>query len=354
MLSESVALEELRRVLTYWLEGGRLANQIKVAFKGKRAGADLVVQIGNHILLAIEYKGTSDAAAVATAIAHARKSADELRERVNLPVIPVVAVPFMGDVGQRLCAEAGVSWVDLSGNADIVAPMLRIRGEGRPNKYARRGRPSTALGPRSSRIARLLLMEPSRFFRQQELARESGLDDGFVSRIVRRLDADRLIARAEDGAVRVRDPSLLLDAWLEVYDFTKHRIIHGHVTTRSSEDLMAQLAKSFAGARLRHAATGLAAAWLHTRFAGFRLVTFFTERKPTEALLREIGFREEPKGANVWLVVPNDEGVFVGAARKDGVMCVHPVQACLDLPAHPERAKEAAEEMRARFLAGAK
>ena len=354
MLKESAALAELRRRLSFWVEGGRLAETMKVAVREDRL-ADLVVQLGDDLLLAVDYKGASDAASVNVAIARAQQSAEDLRRDLgrrnrHLTVIPVVGVPYMGEVGKRLCAEAKVSWLDLAGNADIDSPVARIVVEGKPNKLARRGRPSTAFGPRSSHIARLLLLDPPRSFRQQELARESGLDDGFVSRIVHRLAADELIARADDGTVRARDPDLLLDAWSEAYDFAKHTIIRGHVTARSSEELQARLEKALHGGKLRHAATGLGAAWLLTGFAGFRLVTFFVEKLPDEALLRQVGFREEPKGANVWFVVPNDAGVFVGAEKKDGVVCVHPVQAYLDLRAHPERAKEAADELRARLL----
>ena len=59
---------------------------------------------------------------------------------------------------------------------------------------------------------------------------------------------------------------------------------------------------------------------------------------------------EDPHGANLWLVVPNDAGVFHGAAEKDGIHCVHPVQAYFDLKGHSERASEAAERLRNEFL----
>lgn len=351
MLSETAALAETRRVLSYWLESGRLAETIaqsrRVSFRehDKKSGADLVVQLGNHILLAVECKRSSDTAAVATAIEQARRYAAE----IGRGTVPVVAVPYMGSVGKRLCADAGVSWLDLSGNGQIVAPGLAILVEGKPNKFKRRGRPSSAFAPRSARVARLLLLDPTRSFRQQELSRETGLDDGFISRIVGRLDADHLIVRDKAGTIRVTDPNLLLDAWREVYDFKKHTIVQGHVTG-PGEELTERLGRALRAAKIRHAATGLAAAWLQTRFASFRLATFYTERLPDETLLREIGFREEPKGSNVWLVAPNDEGVFAGAVKNDGIDCVHPVQTYLDLQSHPERAKEAADEIRARFL----
>jgi hypothetical protein len=354
MLTEAAALSEARRVLAYWLESGRLAETLthsqKISFKehDKRSGADIVVQLGNHLLLAVECKLSSDAAAVGAAIEQARRSAAELG-RKSIPVVAVVAVPYMGEVGKRLCGEAGVSWLDLSGNGHIVAPGLAILVEGKPNKHTRRGRPSTAFGPRSSRVARLLLREPHRSFRQQELARESGLDDGFVSRIVRRLEMDHLVVREKEG-IKARDPDLLLEAWREDYDFQRHTIVAGHVTSRAGEELTAKIARVLASGGFRYAATGLAAAWLHTHFAGFRLVTFFADTIPDEAILGKIGFRQEPKGANVWLVVPNDEGVFVGAEKKDGIHCVDPLQTYLDLKSQPERAKDAADEIRARLL----
>jgi CRP-like cAMP-binding protein len=329
------------RLLRSWLD----APATSVRRGDRDDDADIVVEHGK-LRLAIECKASGDSAAVGRAIAQVSAYA----RHHGRGTVPVVAVQFMGDVGKRLCAAAGVSWLDLSGNANIVAPGLRILIEGKPNKFLRRGRPSTAFAPKSARIARRLLIEPGRSFRQQELARETGLDDGFTSRIVHRLEEDGLLDREKDGAVRVRNADLLLDAWTEVYDFQKHAVLRGHIATRSSEELPRRLAEAFVARKVRHSATGLAAAWLHTKFAGFRIVTFFVAKHPSEALLREIGFREEPKGANVWLVVPNDDGVFDGSEAKNGVTCTHPVQTYVDLQGHPERAREAADELRKRLL----
>lgn len=64
-----------------------------------------------------------------------------------------------------------------------------------------------------------------------------------------------------------------------------------------------------------------------------------------------MGFREEARGANLWLVIPNDQGVFDGSDDISKIAhCVHPVQAYVDLKAHPERAQEAAAELRSRLL----
>jgi hypothetical protein len=158
------------------------------------------------------------------------------------------------------------------------------------------------------------------------------------------------LIRDDTGAVKPRDPSLMLDAWREEYDFEKHRILRGHVAARSGDALLRVVAQNLSEYGVDHAASGLGAAWLITRFAGFRLVTFYLREQPSAALLDGLSFREGARGANVWLVVPNDEGVFHGAAEQEGVRCVHPIQIYVDLGAHPERATEAATELRERCV----
>lgn len=307
--------------------------------------ADLLMSAGSF-KFAVEWKASGGAAAVAMAIRSLRRFVEKSPEKP----IPLVAAPYLGETGQRLCIEAEVGWLDLSGNARLVAPGLRVSVEGKPNQFKRPGRPSSLFAPKSSRIARWLLMEPERAFSQRELAKASGLDEGFTSRIVRQLEAKRLVARQAGGAVKAADPGVLLDAWREIYDFSRHRIVRGHIAARSSDEILRRLSMRFKDDRIEHAATALAEAWLLNPFAGFRLVAFYVAQVPSSETQLAMGFREESHGENVWLVVPNDDGVFHGAAERQGVRCVHPVQIYLDLKNHPKRSAEAAEQLRRKIL----
>jgi hypothetical protein len=302
---------------------------------------DGVLQLG-PLTFVIEWKNSGAAAPVTTAIEQLRT----YTRNSNEAVIPLVVVPFMGEIGRQRCAEAEIAWLDLSGNARISASGLRIFIEGKPNRYKRRGRPSTAFAPKSSRIARWLLMHPDGAFTQREIVRATDMDEGYVSKVVARLDEDDLIIRNDSGAIQARDPDLLLDAWKEEYDFVKHDLIRGHVATRSGDVLLKQLANVLNRGSVSYAVTGLAAAWLLDRFAAFRIVTLYLAEQPTPDVLGELSFREETRGSNVWFVLPNDEGVFHGATSYDDIRCVHPVQVYLDLHAHPERAEEAAQKLR--------
>lgn len=268
-----------------------------------------------------------------------------LRDR-DTADLSVLMVPFMGEKGHAICEEAGVCWLDLSGNAQIIAPGLRVVIKGNPNKYKAPGRPSTAFAPKSSRLARWLLMHEPRPFTQRELARATDVDEGFTSRVIGKLLDEQLLSRNTDGLIEVPSKDLLLEAWAEEYRFDKHRLRKGHIPGRSGEEITSQLAASLATAGVDHAFTGLAAAWRLNGFAAHRLTTVYLAGDVGLDVLAQVGFRDDARGANTWLVLPNDEGVFHGAEVIRDIRCVHPVQAWLDLATQPERAVEAAEAIR--------
>jgi len=324
---------------------GRRANELRVRRAEAAGGPDFIITAPGRRFMA-EYKVSAAAGALSATIDQLKRYAQAHADKSLL----LIVVSFMGPLGRELCDKEGVSWLDLSGNAKIIAPGLTIRIEGRPNKFSDRGRPPNVFAPKSSRIVRQLLFDPQRLQTQAELARQTGLGDGYVSKSVGRLKQEHYLDANSDGAVRPSDPNLLLDAWNAAYKFNRHRIIAGHVPARSGDELLDKLAKRFARNRLDYAATALAAAWQFTKFAAFRLVTVYLQSMPPRTVLEELEFSDEPKGANLWLVLPDDEGVFQGSQRQDGVQCVSPVQTYLDLKEQPERAKDAASELRRRLL----
>ena len=331
--------DEVTAVLEAHL-GEPAARDVPGAADGARS-----LHIGRHRFL-VETRSAARAALVAEA---ARKLQSAARAACG-NVIPLVVVPFMGDVGREICREFGVHYVDLCGNASIEAPGLRIHVSGCPNRFVERGRPSSVFAPKSSRVTRILLLDPRRWWRQGELAERTGLGPGYVSRICTRLASGQLIDRGDRRAVRPRDPGLLLKAWAAEYDFTRHGISTGHVSARSGVELTARLVENCERAGCAIALTGLAAAWRHAPFAGYRLVVAYVHDAPNVELLSRLKWHEESRGANLWLVRPNDDGVFDGATHVQGALCVHPVQAFQDLKGMPERSDEAAVRLQKEHL----
>lgn len=264
---------------------------------------------------------------------------------------PVLVVPYMTKAGAEEARRHELNWIDLSGNAHLrEGDRFYISALGNPNRYTRRGRPSSPFAPKSSRVTRAMLIEPQRWWRQKELAEATRLDDGHVSRIVRRLLDERLLEK-RDGELRPLDPRLLLDSWNDEYRFERHDIVLGHLSGTGIE--VAQgLHGRLREAETRHALTGLPAAWLRQSFARFRLNSIYVAGDPRQAASR-IGLRQEDRGANVQLIGPDDEGVFEGSENLEGLPCAHPVQIYLDLKHLPERAPEAAEHLRLELFDGA-
>ena len=335
-----MAVERLSEMLNVPLEIANVEFDVREA----ELMIDAKFETDTHRFI-IECKTSSSLESVVPGVDRLKMASHEIHDES----IPLFAAPYMSASARKYCEGEGISWLDLSGNAKIVAPGLYIDSTGHKNKFARPGRVETPFGYKGSRIARALLNNPEQIIKQRELAVATNLNEGYVSRVVRRLIALDLVERDADG-IRVRNANRLLDAWRDEYRFDRHRIIRGHISPPVGTSVLQTIDQEMSPLSQHYATTGLSAAWLLTGFAGYRITTIYLESEPSDELMQRVGFRQEPRGANTWLVVPTDTGVFDGSQRVDGIRCVSPVQVYLDLKAHPERSAEAAEELRKRFL----
>lgn len=339
---------EVPEIIASWFGGDKGKVSLEKRINGKTAD---LIQKTNGYTFVVEWKSAGTVSLIASTISQLK----ELIAKINDEgAIPIVAVPFMGEAGRELCAREKISWLDLSGNARVTAPGLRIQIEGKPNQFKSAGRPKNLFAPKSSRVARQFLINPQMPLTQRELARKTDLNETMVGRVVRELEREKLLIRNEKGAVSPANPDLLLDAWEDAYKFDKHHIISGFSAQRTGEEVMRAVSEGLEKNGIEYAVTGLAGAWLLSHFASFRIATFYLRDAPAPDLLKKLKITEQSnKGGNIWLVVPDDEGVFEGAAKRDGggaICCAHPVQIYLDLKSHPERAKEAAEAVREQYL----
>lgn len=304
----------------------------------EKKGLDAALEAGERVWF-VEVTSSSSPRTVAAA-------AEQLHRHVaaaQLSALGVLVVPYMTKAGARTATGLELNWIDLAGNGHIRDRGLHVRVEGLPNLLPARGRPSTPFAPKSARVSRLMLLDPWRWWRQKSLASETGLDDGHVSRVVRRLDDDLLLDR-QGPEFRPRDPYALLDAWADDYRFDRHDVVSGHITG-SGMEVADSLHRQLVDSNIDHAFTGLPAAWALGQHARFRLVSVYVAGDPRVAA-GALGLRRGERGANVQVIGPDDEGVFAGARDVHGRTCVSPPQVYLDLLHLPERAKEAAEQLR--------
>ena len=127
--------------------------------------------------------------------------------------------------------------------------------------------------------------------------------EGLQARLESEISYAERVFLIEPGTVT--DPDMLIMKYKAGIE--KHMILIGHMTGGTSQDVLQSLSRALAHRHISHAATGLASAWLHTRYAGFRISTVFLSEFPSEQEWNKIGIRWEERGGNVWLVQPNDE-----------------------------------------------
>ena len=274
----------------------------------------------------------------------AREAVNRLwRFREKRPdVIPVFIAPYISPASAELCKQDGTSYVDLSGNCRLVFDNSFIERGGRPNPFAEKRDLRSLYSPKSSRVVRVLLANPGKIWKVQELARESEVSLGLAFNVKKLLE-DREWIRKTEGGVAIREPEKLLTEWAENYSFRKNRVRDCY-SLEPIADLEAGLAEACQDRNARYALTGFSAAARLAPMVRSPHAMAFVE-KPLEEMIASLGLKEVTSGANVTLLEPYDAGVFYGAREMGEICLASPVQVYLDLKESRGRGEEAAVKL---------
>lgn len=257
--------------------------------------------------------------------------------------VPVLVLPRIPPSLRDLVAHERINWIDIAGNAFIAAPPLLIHVEGKHRPRRDTAGTVDPFAPQSSNLVRLMLVEPERAWRQKELVERTGVSQPRASKVLAALREMELVTH-EDGRFSIVDRGALLDAWSDGYRYRRLDIAPAHLSGDGMQ-LARGLDELLREANITHWFTGLPAAWAYDQFARFRLVSVFVDGDP-ELVRADLGLRTAERGANVHLIGAGLQKLEIGQAWPEGLPCVHPIQAYLDLLDLPERAQEAADNLR--------
>ena len=259
---------------------------------------------------------------------------------------PVVVAPFISPASAEICKEAGVGFADLAGNCHLAFGRVYIEKSAAENPFRKRRVQRSLFGTKSARVLRLLLAEPHRVWRVAQLAEHAQVSLGQVSNLRQRL-LDAEWAVIEKSGLRLSKPRELLAAWRQAdrpdpaRSESCYTLLHGDALDKA---LRAAFAEAGAG---QHAvlASYSAGRWL-APFARVASLYLYADEQGEAVLRKHLKLEPPGKGANVALMQPKDEGVFldrVEAAK--GMWCTSPIQTYLDLAVSGERGAEAAEHL---------
>ena len=193
--------------------------------------------------------------------------------------------------------------------------------------------------PKSARVVRVLLTNPSQRWRIATLAKEAGVSLGWTHAVVATLQEQNYVARDENYRVKVVDPIRLLRRWGAFYSFlSESKFETFHTFENQLEPFLDRLKKVEAS----YALTGLSGAWLVAPYVRPVSVDIYVaDRTETSEFVRTLELRPVERGGDIRLVLPYDSGVFYGAHSIDGIMVVSKIQLYVDLVNYPTRGEEA-------------
>lgn len=254
--------------------------------------------------------------------------------------VAVFVAPFISPRSAEICREAEVSYVDLAGNCLLVFDQVYVCKEGRKNPLTRRRDLRSLYSPRAERILRVLLADPRKPWKMQQLAIEAGVSLGQVANVKRLLLNREWITSGKVGIV-TSEPRALLDEWATAYDATRStpRSFYSMKEPREVEAALLFLCLSRG---VSYALTGFSAAARLAPFVRIQQAEAYVSGAVDE-IAAALQLREVTSGANVRLIEPYDKGVFYGSSQVDSIPLVSPVQVYLDLRSAKGRGEEAGD-----------
>lgn len=295
---------------------------------------DAVVS-GKPVQFVVEFKTQGEPRLVRVAAEQLRKSLQDERDAYG-----IIVAPYLSDASRQLCKEAGIGCVDLAGNALLSYQSIFIDKTGIPNPFAAPRVTKSLFSPKSSRVLRVLLAEPSRRWYVEEISIEAGISIGLASRVKQALLDLEWIAE-EKKQFFISQPEKALTEWAAKYSYTASES-YAFYSGLKEDEITAAIQRE---CQKRGWKYGLALFTGARRVAPFVTFPRFFSYIDGDIidLAKSLQFKQVESGANVTLLLPYDDGVFYGLQDVKGVKVVSDSQLYLDLKSYRGRGEEAAQ-----------
>jgi hypothetical protein len=255
----------------------------------------------------------------------------------------LVAAPFLSARNRELLTQAGLSYVDGTGNLRLAlerpALFIETLGASADPWASIDGRPLRSLrGPTASRVVRALCdFRPP--YGVLQLAKRSQTSLASVARVFAFLESEALIQREPRGPITDVRWADLIRRWTADYLFAKANRVQTYLEPRG----LPALTDKLKAVSWRYAVTGLLAANRAAPIASPRLAAIYVDDADMAAM--DLRLRPADAGANVLLAEPFDSVVYDRCQESDGVAYAAFSQVAADLLTSPGRGPAEAEEL---------
>ncbi|MEZ4239128.1 MAG: hypothetical protein R3F59_23845 [Myxococcota bacterium] len=329
VLSENTILRKAVDALRERLPDGWTAELSAAALQESDGNVDGVVRVvapdGREAALVAEVQGRLDPRRARDLTARAQ----QLNGRATLAV-----APWMSRSTREILVDQGINVLDLTGGARISLsePGLFIETSGADKDPWPEASRVTLRGSKAARVVRALCSgRPPLGVRETSAA--AGTTPGYVSKLLAMLDEQMAVTRSKGGQVAAVDLRRLLERWADDAPLCARTTSSSWIAARGLTALQDKLRN----AEARYAVTGSLAASRRAPITPPRVVSIYVDDPGRFAA--GVDLRPADAGANVLLLVPDDDYPFEGTWVDDRVRFSSLPQVVADLLSGPGEAR---------------
>jgi hypothetical protein len=257
----------------------------------------------------------------------------------------VFAAPYISERAREICKSEGVGYVDLVGDVYLQFGSVlvdRVSGAGRPIEKRNQ---RSLFAPKATRVVRALLEAPDEATSITKLAKACSMSPAGVYLAVSLLESKGFVNRGEKRTIRVVDPKQLLLDWAKYSTVERSKVRRYFSFEKDPGRLIKNISEAAGRSGRTYAFTGMAGASMVAPFTRYDDVWLYAGEGTEKRLVKDLDLRPVSSGANVVILDPYDEGVFMGAQEIRGSRVVSNVQLFVDLYTYPARGQEQAEQL---------
>ncbi|MBU2499231.1 MAG: hypothetical protein KKE57_10040 [Proteobacteria bacterium] len=252
----------------------------------------------------------------------------------------IFLAPYISPKAGEICRQEGIGYLDLAGNCYLCFDGVYIEQEGKPNVFKEKRDLRSLYSPKAERVLRVLLINPGKSWKVEELAKEAEVSLGQVSN-VKKLLMDREWIQADKAGFMMNEREQLLSEWQANYSFRRNKI-QDFYSLGGPGQIEADLVEYCNREKVKYAFTGFSGAARFAPSVRYQRAMAYLEDLD-EGVLPQLALKKVTTGANVSIFLPYDEGVFYGAREVGGAQVASPLQVYLDVRSFRGRGEEAAQ-----------
>jgi hypothetical protein len=261
---------------------------------------------------------------------------------------PLLIAPELRPRILDFCREKRLAAVDLNGRTYLRAEGLLVDRRQLPGRDFRfELEPRNVFVGKSARIIRSLLTERDHVWTQSQIVDRTKASSGLVSRITQHLISQGFIEKQSPREFLVSNPLGLIDTWVKADDFQRRTTTSRYSAFGGSPIEIAHQLHAWAGEQaVSIAFTQWIAGWLRHPYTEPVVTSAYVSRLPDAATLERLGLRPVTEAGKVWLLVPDDEGMFLETQNIQDLPLASDAQIYLDLQGTGLRGPDQAAALR--------